>query len=136
MADLQHPDPVWTSLRRSADDARPPAPFVISLTLAALIAWVGLAGLIPLPDAVTVVGVLVVAGCASWWITAVAGLVVAGISFLVVDGFVQGEYGNLTWNGAADALLLVLLVLVCLGASEARRELVEVRARRGLLKKP
>ncbi len=136
MADIRQQQPAWTSLRRAPDDPRPPAALVTGIAFAALVGLVGVAELLGVPAALVVGGCIVVAAVASWWLTAAAGLVTASIAFLVVDGFVQNRYGNLTWDGTSDAVLLLVLVLACLASSEARRELLELRDRREPLKKP
>ena len=60
----------------------------------------------------------------------------AGLAFLVVDGFVLGQLGDLSWNGLSDTALLVVLVIGCLGATEARREVDLARSRRTVVNKP
>lgn len=136
MAQIQHPDPVWTSLHRSPDDTRPPAPLVLGAAFAALLGWVGVAGAMGLPTATAVVGAVTIAVVASWWLTLPAGLASAALAFLVVDGFILDRMGDLSWNGVPDAVLLVVLVLACLLASEARREVDAVRSSKRPISKP
>lgn len=131
MTDIQHESVTWTSLRRSPDDPRPPAPLVTGIAFAAMLAWVGAAGMLDVAPAVGLGGVVVIAAVASWWLTAPSGLATAVIAFLVVDGFVDGQYGNLSWNGVGDAVLLITLALLCVGVPEARRELDPLRPRAG-----
>lgn len=127
MAQIQHPEPLWTSLRRAPDDARPPAPLVLGLLLTALLCWVGVAGMLALPTAVVVGGAVVLAAVAAWWQTVPAALCTASVTFLVVDGFVLSSLGDLHWDGLPDAALLLVLLLVCLVSPEARREHTEAR---------
>ena len=128
MAQIQHPEPLWTSLRRAPDDSRPPAPLVLGLLLSALLCWVGAAGVLALPTAVAVGGAVVLAIVAAWWQTVPASLCTALVTFLVVDGFALSSLGDLRWDGMPDAALLLVLVLACVVSSEARREHTEARA--------
>lgn len=128
MAQIHSPEPLWSSLRRAVDDPRPPAVLVLGILFASLLGWVGTAGVLSLPSAVVVGGVVVAAAVASWWLTAPAALVSAAVAFLVVDGFVLGHLGDLSWDGTPDAVLLVVTVLACLLATEARREVDTARA--------
>ncbi len=130
MAQIQHSDPVWTSLRRAPDDTRPPAPLVLGIAFACLLGWVGAVSVLDLPTAVAVVGAAVIAAGASWWLTIPAALGSAALAFLVVDGFVLGQLGDLSWDGTPDAVLLVVLVLACVLSSEARREVSAARPQR------
>lgn len=136
MAQIQHSDPVWSSLRRTPDDDRPPATLVLGIAFCALLGWAGVAGPLSLPTSTVVGGAVVIAALASWWLTATPALVSAGLAFLVVDGFVLGQLGDLSWNGLSDTALLVVLVIGCLGATEARREVDLARARRTVVNKP
>lgn len=129
MAQIRTPEPLWTSLRRAVDDPRPPAALVLGIAFAAQIGWAGVSGLLSLPSSVAVAGAVVVATVTSWWLTAPAALGSAAIAFLVVDGFVLGRLGDLSWDGAPDALLLVVTILACLLATEARREIDAAHAR-------
>lgn len=75
---------------------------------------------------VQAVGVVSVAVVASWSLTVPASLVLGVVSFLVVDGFVQGTLGQLSWDGQRD-LILVLIMLLLPGLSaelayEVRRD--------------
>jgi hypothetical protein len=136
MAQIQHSDPVWSSLRRTPDDPRPPAALVLGIAFAALLGWAGVSGLLSLPTAIAVGGALVVATVASWWLTAPGAVVSAALTFLVVDGFVLGTLGDLGWNGMSDAALLVVLVVACVTSAEARREVDLERAQRSGINKP
>ena len=86
------------------------------------LAWVGL-GRDLLPHQVLIGGELLLAGVTSLWLTLPAALSLAVISFLVVDGFVEGSYGTLSWSGAGDLTLLTAFVLLCLLAAEAAYDL-------------
>lgn len=136
MAQIQQPDTVWTSLRRAPDDDRPPAPLVLGIAFALLLGWAGLAAVLDLPTTVAVLGAVVVVATASWWLTIPAALIAASLAFLVLDGFVLGRLGDLSWNGTPDATLLVVLLLACVLSSEARRELSVTRPARDQVKKP
>lgn len=130
MAQIQHSDSVWTSLRRAPDDDRPPAPLGLGIAFAVLLGWAGLAAVLDLPTTVAVLGAVVVVATASWWLTIPAALVAASLAFLVLDGFVLGRLGDLSWNGTPDAVLLIVLVLACVLSSEARREVSAARPQR------
>jgi len=136
MAQIQHSDPVWTSLRRAPDDTRPPAPLVLGIAFACLLGWAGAVSVLDLPAAVAVGGAVVIAAGASWWLTIPAALGSAALAFLVVDGFVLGRLGDLSWDGTPDAVLLVVLVLACALSSEACHEVHAARLQRADLNKP
>lgn len=134
MAQIQPHDPVWSSLRRSVDDPRPPAPLVLGIAFAALLGWAGLVGTLSVPVGAGVVGIVLIAGLASWWLTTPAALGMAALAWLVTDGFVIGRMGDLSWNGTADAALLVVMVVACLLPPEARREIDAQRGDRAVNK--
>ena len=95
---------------------------VVGATLTLQLLWVGIGhGL--LPHVVLVVGMVLSAATASVWLTLPAALAEAGLSFLVIDGFVDGSYGTLTWDGTGDLALITALVLACLLAAEAAYDL-------------
>lgn len=48
-------------------------------------------------------------------------LAIAGIGWLLLNGFVVNTLGELHWQGAADALRAGLLLVVALAARQARR---------------
>lgn len=115
-------DLIWADVRRRPDDRRPPASIIVGAVFMLQLTWVGIGhGL--LPHAVLIGGVLVSAGVAALWLTLPAALALAVISFLVVNGFVEGSYGTLTWSGAGDLTLLTAFVLLCLLAAEAAYDL-------------
>lgn len=136
MAQIQHSDLVWTSLRRAPDDTRPPGALVLGIAFACLLGWAGVASVLDLPSSVAVVGAAVIAAAASWWLTIPAALGAVALAFLVIDGFVLGQLGDLSWDGTPDAALLVVLVLACVLSSEARREVSDARRQRGSVNKP
>lgn len=128
MTQIQHPDPLWSSLRREVDDPRPPAALVLSIAFAAQLGWVALVDAASLSTGAAVVGIVIIAALASWWLTAPAALLSATLAFLVADGFVLGTKGDLSWNGLPDAALLVVIVLACLVSTGARREVARGRS--------
>jgi hypothetical protein len=134
MADIEHSELRWTALHRSADDPRPPAALVLGIVAAAQLVWVATTGILGLPAPVATVGAVLIATIASWWLTFGPALVAALIAFLMVDGFVDGQLGTLSWNGSGDAALLVILVIGCLCATEARSETDAARQRRAVNK--
>lgn len=120
----------WTDLRRAPDDPRPPAALVVGLAFSAQLAWSALAQAIGLSAVPGAVGVLVVAVVSSWWLTVPASVLVAVTSFLVADGFLQGQLGQLQWDGGHDALLLLALLVGCAMSAEIRAELLQEAHRR------
>lgn len=120
----------WTDLRRAPDDPRPPAALVVGLAFSAQLGWAALAQAIGLSPVQGAVGVLVVAVVSSWWLTVPASALLAVASFLVADGFLQGQLGQLQWDGGHDALLLLALLAGCAMSAEIRAELLEEARRR------
>jgi hypothetical protein len=79
------------------------------------------------------IGTVVVAAVAAWWLTLPASLVAAVVSFLVADGFIQDQMGQLSWNGSADAQFLLALVVLSAISASIHGELID-EARRGRVK--
>ena len=123
-------DLVWADLRRRPDDRRPPAAVLVGAMMALQLLWVGV-GHTVLPAAWLTGVVLVSSGLASLWLTLPAALGQAVLSFLIVDGFVEGSYGTLGWNGASDLALLTAFVLLCILAAEAAYDLLWSKPRHG-----
>lgn len=115
-------DLIWADVRRRPDDRRPPAAVVIGATMMLQLLWVGLGRTLLSPVALTV-GIVVLATVASVWLTLPATVGQAVVSFLVVDGFVEGSYGTLDWHGTYDLMLLTALLLLSLLAAESAYEL-------------
>jgi len=113
---------LWSDLRRDADDPRPPGPLVIGIAFAAQLGLVGATQVANLPAVVAGVGVVAVAVIASWWLTLPSAMSLAGVSILVVNGFVEGTLGQLTWHGVTDVYLVLGLVLGCALVTELRRD--------------
>lgn len=134
MAQIEHTELRWTALRRSPDDPRPPAALVLAIAAGAQLAWVAATGVLDLPPLGATAGAIVIAAVASWWLTIGPALLSALIAFLMVDGFVDGQLGTLSWDGSPDAVLLVILVISCLCATEARTEIEAVRQSRAINK--
>ncbi len=82
--------------------------------------WAGVAITLTLPDSIGIVGAVTLAAMASWWLTVPASAVSAAIAFLVVDGFIQGSGGDLVWDGAGDAWLLLALLCASAVVSDIR----------------
>jgi hypothetical protein len=114
-------DLIWADVRRRPDDRRPPAAVVVGATLMLELLWVGLARTLLSPVALTV-GVVVLTTVASVWLTLPATLGQALVSFLVVDGFVEGSYGTLGWHGTYDLMLFTALLLLSMLAAESAYE--------------
>ena len=121
MSSTTRQDLTWADLRRRPDDRRPPAAVVIGAAMMLQLTWVGL-GRADLSAVVLTAGVVVSAAVASLWLTLPAAMGEALFAFLVVDGFVQGSYGTLTWGGAEDLALLAGIVLLCVLVAEAAYE--------------
>ena len=115
----------WAELRRAADDPRPPGALVVGLTVVAGLVWSAMSQAMGLSDTAGAVGVVVIAVVASWWATVPGSTLVAVVSFLVADGFVQDQFGQLHWNGSADAALLLALLVGCVVSADVRSELIE-----------
>ena len=118
MSSTTRQDLTWADLRRRPGDRRPPAALVVGATMMLQLTWVGL-GRDELSPVALTVGVVLIAAVASAWLTLPASLGAGLLAFLVVDGFVQGSYGTLTWDGAEDLALFVGIVLLCLLVAEA-----------------
>ena len=127
---------LWSDLRREPDDPRPPGPLVIGLAFAAQLGLVGVAQVADLPPAAAGVAVVVVAVIASWWLTLPSAMWLALVSMLVVNGFVEGTLGQLSWHGVTDVYLVLGLFLGCALATELRRDIDQhasaVRQRSGI----
>jgi hypothetical protein len=122
MSSTTRQDLTWADLRRRPGDRRPPAALVVGAAMMLQLTWVGL-GRDELSAVALTVGVVVSAALASLWLTLPAAVGEGLFAFLVVDGFVQGSYGTLTWDGARDLALLAGTVLVCLLVAEAAYDL-------------
>jgi len=123
----------WSELRREPGDPRPPGVLVVGITFAAQLAWAAAVVTFDLSFLVGSVGTLVIATFAAWWLTIPTSLVAAAVSFLVADGFVQDQMGQLSWNGSHDALLLLALVVLSVIAASIHGELID-EARRSRIK--
>jgi len=106
---------------------------VVGITFAAQLAWAAAVVTFDLSFLVGSVGTLVIATFAAWWLTIPTSLVAAAVSFLVADGFVQDQMGQLSWNGSHDALLLLALVVLSVIAASIHGELID-EARRSRIK--
>ena len=126
----QLPNVGWTDLRRLPNDPRPPAPLVLGVAFVALLGWVGFANVAGMSPTASVIGAGVIATVAGWWLTIPAAACMALVAFLVVDGFVQGRFGQLSWDGLPDAIVLVGLLVVCALSAELRHDLLVAAARR------
>ena len=118
------------SLTRAPDDPRPPAPLVVGIAFVAELGWLALAVTAGLPAVAAAVGVVIVAVVASWWVVVPASLVLALISFFVVNGFAEDQLGQLRWHGNLDAVLLLALLVSCAVAAELRSGVIEQARRR------
>ena len=118
MSSTSRQDMTWADLRRRPGDRRPPAALVIGVLMMLQLTWVGL-GRDELSPVALTVGVVISAAVVSLWLTLPAAVGEGLFAFLVVDGFVQGSYGTLTWDGAEDLALLAGIVLLCLLVAEA-----------------
>lgn len=115
-------DRTWADVRRLPDDPRPPAAMVAGIVLTLSLSWVGIGHLLGLPSSWLTGGVLLTTAVASVWLTIPEALLVAGLGFLVVDGFVQGSYGTLEWTQAIDLALVAAFVLLGVLVVEAAYE--------------
>ncbi len=77
MAQIQHSDPVWSSLRRTPDDDRPPATLVLGIAFCALLGWAGVAGPLSLPTSTVVGGAVVIAALAGGALLGILGALIA-----------------------------------------------------------
>jgi hypothetical protein len=118
MSQMTSPHLNWSELRRTPDDPRPPAALVIGIAFGMLLGWAALVMTFELPVVPGALGAGVIAVAAAWWLTVPASMVAAAVSFLVVDGFVQGRMGELGWDGTTDAVILVALLASCAIAAE------------------
>jgi hypothetical protein len=95
---------------------------VIGLAFAAQLGLVGAAQVTDLPPSAAGVAVVAVAVIASWWLTLPSAMWLAGVSILVVNGFVEGTLGQLSWHGVTDVYLVLGLALGCALVTELRRD--------------
>ena len=71
---------------------------------------------------------IVVAVLSSWSMPATA-MAVGLVAFLFANGFVLGQQGSLTWDGAADVALILVLAVVALSASFSNHLRLTARSR-------
>ena len=114
---------LWSDLRREPGDSRPPGPLVIGIVFAAQLGLVGAAQVAALPAIAAGIAVVAVAVVASWWLTLPSAAWLAGITVLVVNGFVEGSLGQLSWHGVTDVYLVLGVALGCALVAELRRDL-------------
>jgi hypothetical protein len=98
--------PTWPLSSDEVEDPGLPGGILVGIGSLAIIVAGFIASAIPQSDAVVRYGVLVVtilgfaAACRRWGLT----LIVAGIGFLIFDGFLVNQLGELSWHGWADAV--------------------------------
>ena len=92
--------------------------FTVTLTLAAVMTQLR-SCLSPAADLGIFAAMVAVAG---WWMTSIGSLITAGLSFLMLNGFIVDRYAVLRWHGRHDMVRLVVL-LGCAGIASAAREL-------------
>jgi hypothetical protein len=125
----------WSEFRREPGDPRPPAVLVVAIAFAAQLAWAAAVVTFDLSSLAGSIGTLAIAAIAAWWLTLPASLVAAAMSFLVADGFIQDQMGQLSWNGSADAQFLLALVVLSAISASVHGELID-EARRSRIKEP
>jgi hypothetical protein len=125
----------WSELRREDGDPRPPGVLVIGITFAAQLAWAAAVVTFDVSSLVGSIGTVLIATIAAWWLTVPASLAAAAVSFLVANGFVQDQMGQLAWDGSHDSLLLLSLVVLSVVAASIHGELID-EARRQRVKEP
>jgi hypothetical protein len=103
---------------------------VVGVALVAELAWAALAQAMVLPELVAVLVVVAIAVVAAWWTTVPSSVLLALVSLLVADGFVQDQMGQLSWNGNQDGLLLLALLVGCAVSADVRSELIAESRRR------
>lgn len=74
-------------------------------------------------------GMAAVVAAVSWTARAGAAACIAGMGWLMLDGFVVHRYGDLAWNGGRDPRRLTVLLAAALAASIGRALLLAVRSR-------
>jgi hypothetical protein len=123
----------WSELRREAGDPRPPGVLVIGITFAAQLAWAATVVTFGVSSLLGSIGAVAIATIAAWWLTIPASVAAAALSFLVADGFVQDQMGQLSWDGSHDTLLLLSLLVLSVIAASIHGELID-EARRHRVK--
>lgn len=83
-----------------------------------------------LPWAVALAVMAAVVATVSWWGHPGAGLGVAGMGWLMLNGFVVHQYGNLGWDGRRDIVRLATLLLTATAAAGAHGLLLGRQRRR------
>lgn len=109
------------------DDPRLPTPFAVGVGLLAALVIAGLSSLVGLGEAITYVATLAAVALVCWWCTVPAAVTVAVVAFLVLDGFVLGGLGDLSWDGLADTARLAVLVLAALAVAVERSTAIAYR---------
>jgi hypothetical protein len=132
--DPSRPDrlrPDRSSPDRSSPDRLPPqAPLGISVGIgaAAVVAAAFADAVVPhrLVSLRWLLLTLVVAGFALWAADTVATVIIAGLAFVLANGFLVNHQGELSWHGQADLWRLAVLVVaaglgLALGYARSRR---------------
>lgn len=83
------------------------------------------------PDSYAGLVVMAVICAVCGWSTRISGVAVtAGISWLMLDGFVVGHEGQLSWHGTSDVVRLAVLFACALAVSAIRAGQLRVRRHR------
>jgi hypothetical protein len=87
--------------------------------------WGGLAAIdlarsVAAPAVLQSVAIAVLVGGFSRHVCRLAGVLVAGTGWLLVNGFLVGDAGLLAWHGSSDVVRLAVLVAVALVAGGRR----------------
>ncbi len=101
--------------------------FGVTLVFAAVLGGIGLRAHLGLGLAVMAAAVVLV----SWWSRPLMSLVAAAFGWLMFDGFVVNQFGELRWHGAGDAVRLLILLAVAVMSSGVQA--LKIRLTRSVL---
>jgi len=103
----------------SSANAEIPAAFPIAGTATALFLFCAILSpdAASIPAAIQLAIVAIIAGIGASLVRPRASLAIAGIAWLMLNGFLVDRYGDLRWHGGADLVRLLAMVGICLAAS-------------------
>lgn len=116
----------WYARPEPLPERNPPTGIAIALGSAVIVATAFVSAAVPASAGTARLGLvaLALAGFAAWTVNPVAVSTVGGLGFLVFDGFLVNQLGELSWHGTADVRRLMVLAaagVLGLGAGNAYR---------------
>ena len=108
-------------------------PFACAVAFGVLLLFVLVIQDLVLPGWAELAAVMVLVAAFAWWVTPLAAVLIAGLAFLDLDGFLVNDDGQLSWHGYADVGRIVVLLAAALtvvllrNAQLRRRYLADLR---------